>query len=659
MKKSRKWLIVLPVLVLYAPISLFAEQASKGLEATIETGGAGLAVSDDIRRVNEYSSIRTKPGVNPYGKVDLSVSGAGITLDGDSRFMDSRDQTHHAKVDVKRAFKSSFSYDVFQHWLDHDQINYLDAAIPKPPSAFTGTPTAIGANTAYLESSNTITPNFVPGFLITNTATGTRYVANSWAPTAGYTAQQIGRASVFGEDLTPNANFSVVRKEWKSHSDFTLPQLPNVTFHFTYRNEDRKGMEQSIGMSKCTSCHVTGGSKNINENTRDITTGVTGKFGLLTLNYSYMNRQFREHGADPTMTYDPALSPAANFPANYLTGAQAFDNRLLNDYRNGGLRYDVTPDSHKDSHVVKAKLDLPSNTTMVASYVNTTVDSTKSGDPGIFSLDRDKLKTSYDAYGGRITATPTKNLTITMRGKAEKLENDDVRVFFNTLPIVDVATYGTVPNQFTPTTDSLSPTRYSVITRDVATVGLDTVYRLAKRTTMRLGYEYKNEDRSDNYFGETRTHQVKASVSSRPTNTLSMRLGYNYKNIDNPFHTPDAALVPTTSVAAPFATTVGGGPTYGVSFYDQRTADLSNQPDSIHEGTITATWSPSARFSTTAYYRVKLEENDLNKSTWKQQTHSPGISLWYAPVDKMNITLAYNYMKQTSKTDFCQGWYDG
>lgn len=659
MKKSGKWLMALPVLVLCAPLSLFAGQEAKGLSATIETGAAGLAVSDDISRVNEYSSIRTKPGVNPYGKVDLSVKGAGITLDGDVRFMDSRDQTHNAKLDVKRVLRSSFSYDVFQHWLDHDQINYLDAAIPKTPSAFSGASTTIGSTTAYLESNNTITPNFVPGFLITETATGTRYVANSPTTAAGYTNQQIGRASVFGEDLTPNADFSVVRREWKSHSDLTIPQLPNLTFHFTYRNEDRNGMEQSIGMSKCTSCHVTGKGKKIDENTRDITAGVTGKFGLLTLNYSYMNRQFREHGADPTMTYDPALSPGVNFPGNYLTAAQGFDNRLLYDYRNGGLRYDVTPDSNKDSHVIKAKLDLPRNTTMVASYVNTTVDSTKTGDPNIFSLDQDKLKTSYDAYGGRITATPWKNLTVTLRGKAEKIENDDVALAFNTLPVADVATWGTAPNQFTPTAESLSPTRHSVISRDVATLGMDTVYRLAKRTTLRLGYEYKNEDREDELFGKTETHKIKASLSSRPTNTLSMRASYTYKDIENPFQNPDAALVPTSSVMAPFTTTVTGGPTYGVSFYDERIADLSNQPDSVHEGALTATWSPSPRISATAYYRVKLEQNDLNTSTWKQQTHSPGISFWYAPVDKVNITLAYNFMKQTSKTDFCQGWYDG
>ena len=122
-------------------------------------------------------------------------------------------------------------------------------------------------------------------------------------------------------------------------------------------------MQQSISMSKCTSCHVTGQSKNINENTRDITAGVTGKFGLLTVDYSFMNREFRENAAPPTAYYDPGLSPGAAFPANYYTAPQGFDNRLLYDYRNGRIRFDETPDSNKNSHVAKAKVDLPGNTT--------------------------------------------------------------------------------------------------------------------------------------------------------------------------------------------------------------------------------------------------------------------------------------------------------
>jgi len=364
-----------------------------------------------------------------------------------------------------------------------------------------------------------------------------------------------------------------------------------------------------------------------------------------------------------------------------------FDNRMLYDYRNGLIKYDVTPDSNKDSHVVKAKVDLPSNTSVMASYVRANVDSDKKNDIDpttntIMRLGKDNLETKYDSYGLKVSTRLGKNLTVSVRGKIEKLENDDVQLYFDTLPIVALPATGyrsptgagaTPPNQFTPTAASQSPVRQSIMNRDVFTTGIDAVYRIAKRTTLRLGYEFQENKRDDHEVGETKTHTVKAVVNTRASSTISARANYVYKNIDNQFHNPNAAMVPATgysfallpgmealpTITGPFGTTVGAGPTYGVSFYDRRTANLSNLPEDVHEGLLSSTWSPSARFSTTAFYRVKLEKNELNKSEWKQDTHSPGVSMWYAPTDKLNFTLAYNYLKQNTQTSFCQGWYDG
>jgi hypothetical protein len=645
----RTWLTGMAVFFLLAPWSA-AANGDKPFSVELETGVAAITTKDDIKKVNEYTSLRSNNGVNPYGMVDLKVHQNGVVFEGNSRYMDSTDHDHNANLDVKRILRSDFSYSVLQHWLDHDKMLYLDAAVP-PPSSYTGS--AINPLP--------LTPNNVPAFwYIPRPGTLTpAYGGSSATAPAGYTAQQIGRASVFGEDLTPNAVFSVKRTEWTSKSDMTLPQLPNLTFHFTYRNEDRKGMQQSISMSKCTSCHVTGQSKNINENTRDITAGVTGKFGLLTVDYSFMNREFRENAAPPTAYYDPGLSPGAAFPANYYTAPQGFDNRLLYDYRSGRIRFDETPDSNKNSHVAKAKVDLPGNTTFMASYVNASVDSAKAGEPGTFSFNNAnqiRLTSDYSAYGGKLTSRFGKNVTITLRGRAETVRDDDVALVFDTLPLVPITSYGTTPNQFTPTVASLSPTRYSSLTRDTITAGMDAVYRVAQRTTIRLGYDYQMIDRHLHEFGETTTHTIKASVNARPIKTLSARASLSHKLIDNPYHNPNAAL---TNITANTASTVGNGPTYGTALYDKRTSDLTNQPERVTEGVLSSTWSPSPRYSLTAMYRIKNEENNLGNSTWSQTTHSPGMTFWYAPSNKVNMSLSYNYLNQVSGTAYCQGWYDG
>jgi hypothetical protein len=649
MKRYRRWLTGIAALALLAPLSGRADSASP-LSATIETGGAGVGYSEDIKKVDEYSTYRTDNGVTLYGKGTLEMLKDGIALDGKFNFMGPRDQFHTLDLDVKRIFRSEFSYSVLNHWLDHDQLNYLDAAVP-PGSSYTGS----AANPLPL------TPNSVPAFWY-NPQPGTTtpaYGGGSSTAPVGYTAQQIGRAAVYGEDLTPDATFGIKRTELVSKSDLIIPQLPNMIFHFNYRNEKRSGDQQSIGMSKCTSCHVTGQSKNINEKTEDITAGVTGKFGLLTMDYSFMNREFRENAAAPERYYDPALSPGSTVPANYDTAAMAFDNRMLFDFRSGLLRYDETPDSSKNSHIAKAKVDLPWDTSVMASYVNSSVDSKKTGDSS-FTFNGDnttKLKTDYSAYGGKVTTKFGKDLSVTLRGRAEKLTNDDVSLQFDTMPLVPITSYGTAPNQFTPTTASLNPTRHSIIERDTFTGGIDAAYRLPLKTTLRLGYEYQYIDRNEHEFDTTTTNTFKVAVNSRPTKTLTARAGVTYKSIDDPYQNPDAALTPQMNNV--LGSTVGNGPTYGVSLYDERTVALTNQPDEVIDANFATTWTPSSRYSITAMYHVKSEQNDLSVSNWKQDTHSPGISIWYAPAQKVSMTLSYNYLNQQSETAFCQGWYDG
>jgi hypothetical protein len=462
-----------------------------------------------------------------------------------------------------------------------------------------------------------------------------------------------------GEDFVPNQDFSIVRKEFKSNADVTIPQLPNITLHAGFRNETREGYEQSIGMSKCTSCHITGSSKKIDERTDDFTAGATGKFGLLTVDYSYLNRQFREMSEAPTRIYDPALGPS---PTATYSVAGAFDNRLLYDYEDGLMKYDMTPDSEKQSHSVKAKLDLPKSTSFFASYITSTVESKKTDETGIFTLDDKNLESKYDGWSGKATTKIGKDLTVSARVRVEKIEDDNVGISYVTLNDASTGGLGTV---VLPA--SLVYNRESSVTRDTLTGGFDAVYRLASLTTLRLGYEYQNIDREDEAFGETTIHKGKVSLNNRTKSGLNSRVTYVYKKVDDPFKNPTAAMVESDTPGVfngtfndagnPFS--VGTGLTYGVQFYDLRKADLSNQFENQHDAAFSTTWAASARTSATLSYRIKQEDNPLNRADWKQQTQTPGASIWFAPSEKVNMTLAYNLMYQKTTTPTCQGLYDG
>jgi len=687
--RSNTWLLILLSVALAFPANLMA--ADSAVTGSVEVGAATLDLKDNASRVNEYSTHGTEDETSAYGKVTVDAEGQGVAVEVEAEVVGSDDQDYALKLDVARILKLDSSYGQFTHQLDNDQMKYLNAAVPggnffgpamtvagitANPIAGTGTWWDLGADPTGL-----LTPDAVPGFVGQGQTTGTWYAFN---PAAGVTTQpgtlngetvlwqQIGRAGLFGENFVVDQDFMIEHREWMNEVSLTIPQLPNVTLKAGYRIQEREGFEQSIGMSKCTSCHITGSAKQIDEETKDFTAGLTGKFGILTVDYTYLDREFRENGADPTRRYDPALSPS---PATtYAAGNATFDNRLLYDYEDGLLRYDVTPDSDKESHVIKARFDLPRNLSVTGSYVNASVESLKQDEGAvtntfdgsvtpIFTLNDKLLETTYDAYGVKAAAKLTDSVRLTLHGKVEELENDN--------PTVSLFPMGTAapPNMGGSVPAQTDWTRESVLNRDVLTAGADLAVRLARKSFLKFGYEFQAVDREDAHFGETKSHTFDVTYKTRPVKNLSLRASYEFETIDNPLKNHNAALyddgtgqsftTSTIGAITPIGYKIGSGPLYGVDFYDQRSADLSNLPEAVHEAKMASTWSPTANFSTTLALRARLEENDLKKSEWEEQTFSPSLTFWYAPSEKLNLTFLYNYLGQRAESKFCQGWYDG
>jgi len=612
---------------------------------SIEAGAAGVATKDSPLRVNEYSTIRPQDGAGAYGKVDLKAHSGGLSVDVGAEVFGSRDQKYDLNLDANRIFRLKTDYQKYQHWLSHDQINYLDAAIP-PAQGAAGATVTLG-------------PNVVPGFIVPNTynpATGQVTVGANNA-----TSQQIGRASVYGEDLTPGADFNIRYSEWESQADVAIPQLPNITLHAGFREQRREGIEQSIGMSKCTACHVTGQGREVDEETKDLSVGATGRFGRLTVDYAFLDREFREQAGAPMRWYDPALSPAGNYfaPGGTLT-QRPFDNRLSYEYSDRMLPYDTTPDSDKQSHTLKARYDFSRDTSLVGSYVHANVDSDKNSEPGIFVLNDDNLETEYDGYAFKFATKLLPQLKLALRGKAEEVDADDVAMTYFTIgTLAQPNLGGNLPgNAFSASYDPLTA-------REVLTLEADAIYRLTPKSSVKVGYEYQEIDRDDEAYDTTRSHTIEAAYRAKYSKSLSTQVSYSYEKIDNPFQHNDAAGYINPVTGQPYGTNqdttalVGTGNLYGTQFYDLRQTDLSNLPEDVHEGKASVTWSPQPNLSATVSYRIKLEDNELDRSEWEQTTHSPSLSLWYAPTGDLSFTFAYNYFAQATEARFCQGWYDG
>ncbi len=642
--------------------------------------------------MNEYSTIAPDEESVVTGKIKLGGHNDGVVYEIDGDFSGGKDQQFSGELDLNRAFRIKGDFSRFQHQLDHDKLDYLNAGVPSGAAAggYLKNTLGITPTSVYTDPLDTSTkiatywevPNFdwlsgdyVTGYIGVDPSTGKMYALNPANPTVktgnvvaadpslgNVVWQQLGRASMYGEDFVPNEEFFIDHKEWMTEADLAV--FPNVVLHAGARVETRQGVEQAIGMSKCTSCHITGESKDVDEETKDITLGATGKFGMVTLDWEFLNRQFDNKADDATRTYDPALSPNPNTTYSPTNGT--FDNRLLYDYEDGELAYDTTPDSEKQSHVLKARVDLPNDASIIGSYVTAKAESVKSSDTGL-TLNQTNLSTSYDAYGLKATAKVTKGLTLKARAKVEKIESD---AFSYSLTPMNTSSTKSLGGSIDP--DSYTDLdRHSAGDGETTTLALDAIYRLGAKTTMRLGYELEKEDRDESDLGDTETATLKASVRSRLAKGLTARASYMMQMIDEPFMNPDAALYedPTTGLNYFDKDTtdagytpgymIGTGPTYGVDYYDHRSSDMSNLPEDVQELKLASTWAPSANFSATASFRARLEENALKKSSWEQSTYSPSLALWYAANEKLNLTFLYNYLGQSTEAKFCQGWYDG
>ncbi len=624
MKHRHLWLFAsLSILVMLGMTSLAIAEGTVS-RGSVEIGVSSVDTKDNPARVNEYVKGRSEEGLSFAPKVSIETQADHSAFKFDADIQGPRDQQYNLEFDAKRIIRLKSEYSALEHWKDHDNLEHIGATMVGDLKA--GQPTIF---------SDATVPS---GYATPEASHDTRL----YDPT---------RDAQSAYDQEISNDYITTRREFKNEADLTLPGLPNITFHAGIRIEDREGLEQTIGLSKCDACHVNAESKEINERTRDISFGVTGKFGLATVEYEYLTRTFEENGATPTRLYDTATTTHSGDYLLYGAGTTAASE----------LEYGKTPDSEKDSHMLKARIDFTKDTNISASYVKADVESTKAPDAS-FSLENNTLSTEMESFGVKLATRINSVLKLSLHGSTYEIDTNSNAITYPEREDV----LGSFVLPFDSATDKWS----SAEERKVSNLGVDAVYRLAKATTLRLGYEYENVEREEEELGETTTHTFKAALKSRFNKKLSGRVSYEYQNIDDPFGADEATGIyqlDGTNVDGSGlvyeiigdASTVfaAGDLAYWNAVYPKRDLAATNQPDTVHEGKINTTWSPAANIAATFFTRLRYEEND--EVGFKQSTFVPGANIWYAPTDKLNLTMSYTFSKRDTQNRACVGWYHG
>ncbi len=626
-------LSLLAVFLILAPSLAKADQTT----GKVTLGVEAMDMDDSKEGAGEYRHL--EQGGELTLEADVDGWQRGVKYDANFGIFNDDEIEGGLSLDVKRYFRTDNNYQRFIHWLENDDlVNWND----DPDFSFPDTMGPAAADLYYV-------------------ALGSKKIM--CRPDLVGANVAVAQHDSWGKDLY------IIREEFTSKNEFLIPGAEFIKVHADYRRETRRGYEQGRTMNKCSGCHFFAEDRRVNEATDDFKIGATAHLGMLTVDYTYFYREFKDKASSPTNTY--------------VDQPGALDTqKLLWDGDDPGIVYDATPKSEKSSNIVKAQLALPMNTSVFGTYVNTTVENKTATDynynydNGMFQVSDDP-EYDYDRVAFRLTSAPVKNLTISARYAYENLDNDTVEVEYDDQAFddyhgdgstaVDPALYGL--HGYSPEHDGFPWERESSLSRETDTYGIDLKYKLFSRTSLLLGYEREEIDRDEEDLNETDTDTFKVAVNSRYFKNISMRLKYQYQNIDDPFEHQGAAFADVDAIdqwLSDNATGLIGDCSDGTSaaglwlpwetgsyeyyvMYNSREADLTSEPDDTHEVNFNLTWNISPKISANFHYKYLLEEVKMDipgySNNFDKEMHSPGVDLWLAPTDRLTFTLAYQYQK--------------
>ncbi len=594
----------------------FGESGEEGYSGSISVGAVGKDIDDSGNRAAEFTSTDTSHGdlLRPVMGAELAVSDGDLSLDVGGHYYNSEEQGYEGAIEFKRIFDIEADYQEYWHRLPQDELLHIQATSAAPGQG------------AQLWHSYTYAPTWDVN---SNTA--------------------------------PDMAFGIQYSDFEAKGLLRIPQIPGLRIGVANRIEKRHGTEQVMGMSKCGSCHVVAHEKEINETTRDIKPFIQWDMGQLSLEYSFLKREFTAEGEPVMQKYDLVENP--------LTGAGSEPGGLYGrvNYGNldGELEIDRTPDSEKEVHTVKAKYDMAQGHSLSAGYVNSTVTNTNVDEiTGVANGgEHEELEEKLHASMLNYSAKLSKNLFFNLSGRMQTLKSDVTDVDLKANYKGDEA-----GNDFQ---------RISDLPRDDINAKAGFKYRMGKGVTLLAGYEYDSVEREHADFlvsEDTTTHTLNAKANMRMSSRLSFMAGYTYTMVNDPYTMEDVAY-PThidlgTDDDGKWDGIVEGKDgvqdrttvlyTYTDYVYDQRTHEMSATPETEHEVNLKANWMAADTMFVSAYGRYSTGENSQDLFyDYTDDTLDAGIDLTVTPSNKMSLTFGYNYFLHETDSQFYIPYYHG
>jgi hypothetical protein len=473
-------------------------------------------------------------------------------------------------------------------------------------------------------------------------------------------------------DYEPDAEYSINYRVLDAGLAIRPPQVKWLTLRVGAREQQREGTRQQLAVSHCTSCHVTGQGRQIDQSTTDLTVGAHFKVGRVDIDYEYLDRSFTENAPTLEAPYERAYHPA-NVPLN-----TPFNDRLW--YQDGDFPVAEVPDLQKTRQTFKVRASYDRGQALTFTLAQSETTNEKIG-----------AEYQYLAYRGLYSWRPGEKTRVNFWGRYDQIENDTVIV---DLPEV----FGPAPTSPYPPTNTAetfqnwriglqgSPlhsqfrlpdfevwTRQSSLNRTNSNLGVDAVYRPYRYGSLRLGYQYAQIDREyvtlADGTGESTSHILTASWNQRIARKLRWNTNVRFVDTDNPYVAVDAGCREYLPDPADPALPAGISPSppgpkgpNSLQYYELhqlRVADLTAIPSQYLGVRSHVTWS-RGHWAVTGSVRYREAENDtLDMSEWDRETVGAGVNLWVGIRPGLHFTAGIDTVRQETDTKVCVPIMDG
>lgn len=575
--KTHLTIIALVVAALAAP--LLAQGGATRTEGKFVIGITGDDLDRYIGRAAEYEIA--DQGVRPWVKAYLELLKRDLYLEMVAAHSGNPDdQFYRVHVNAARVWDSQFTYRRFLHRLDHDPLANID------------------------------------------------------------TTQVAGHLYTYADDLAPAHDYRITYSEIAFLNEFRIPQAEWLSLRFDYNRQQREGAHQSTQLNHCSSCHVTGQVRPVDEAQDDFQFGIAVDTAKAGGSYTFQYRRFSDSAGSLPYLFDEAVHPG--------TRLDVFTNRILYDRTDGEIPISQVPDTNKMLHALKAYYNIDDRNKVTGAFLYSEVEN-ESSDLKIYSRN----------YTGRYTGSLGRGVTVNARFRYSNLDNATTYVELPDQVANAGPQAGRTYAEAYPTFGGASFTRYSALSRENTEFDADLSVPLPGRN--RFVAEYDFEDTARDYFetGSTREHQLTFTFRTDHRRELSGWARYQASFIDNPFANQKAAV---EEVLQPYSTP-GAVPFPGVQYfqlYASRQATLTNQPTMAHDLKLSGTWKPIRNGGLNVAYNLKHSTNDeLNFSDWSQTVHTIGADAWYAPDEKITLNAGIHYTDYETESLFVQPVWNG